>query len=421
MSEAVELVLDLSGLGSAPSTPDEFANLWDELEPALYGRDLRGRRIHSFDGPDGEVRLEVVRVPATVGMINRDTVFAVVAVRERARLNYRCKHCRATGESRYAPFVCSACPSDTKDNRVCDQHVVILDGALTPTCHDHRPHCQECAEPAVFRCAGKGCRHDKAWCARHRRQHPRDPDISYCPSCFDVTFPRCEHPRCTDIGTVRCEHVSREFRRCDKRMCTRHAARWQVFGGERMGLGLCARHSQVVGLTADEVIFRIIAGAAGGRRKERLPSLQGFAHTLRRCRHVDLAIDYPRIHRMLSTEANALRNNKQAATALERARPDWDRQLTALHDVSREGTRLVERLKGLVIEKNARSGHEVAAAIELAEYKAPSSRGGITRPGMLFVKVPQHLRGLFIGTGGQAIRHYSEVLGVKVQIEGGRR
>ncbi|MEV2224516.1 KH domain-containing protein [Nocardia vinacea] len=418
MSEAVELVLDLSHLRDAPSTPEEFANLWDELEPALHGRDFRQRPICCFDAPEGEVRLEVVRLPAAVGLIDEDTAFAVVAVREGPRLHYRCKHCRTIGESRYAPFVCSACPSDTNDNRVCDQHVVILDGALTPTCQDHRPRCQQCAEWAVFRCAGRACRYDKAWCVSHRRQHPRDPDISYCPSCFEVTFPHCEYPRCTDIGTVRCEHVTRGFRQCEKRMCTRHAKRWQVFGGERMGLGQCARHSEVVGLTADEVMFRIIAGASGRRRQERLPSLQGFAHTLRKCRHEDLAIDYPRIHRLLGAEGNAVRENRQAATAYDRARPDWDRQLATISGDSAEGARLVERLKALV---NSRSGHEVAAAIELAEYKAASTRSGNARPAMLFVKVPQHVRGLFIGSRGEAIRYYSEQLGVRVQIEGGRR
>lgn len=421
MNETVELVLDVSGLRGAPGTPEEFAKLWDELEPALHGRDLRQRSVHEFDGPDGEVRLEVVRLPAGIGRVDEDTMFAVVAVRERPRLLYRCKDCRTAGEARYAPFICAACPPDTRDNRVCDKHAVILDGALTPTCEDHHPRCQQCAALAVFRCAGKACRRERAWCAAHRRKHPRDPDIDYCPSCYGEVFPRCEQPNCPDVGTVRCEYVSRSFHQCTQRMCTKHAMRWQVFGGERMGLGQCAGHAALAGLAPDELMFRIIAGATSRRRSERLPSLQGFAHNLRITGHQELAIDYPRIHRLLAAEANAVRGNRMAATAFDRTRPEWDRQLAAVAQTAQEGERLVEQLKTLVISSNPGFGQEVAAAIELAEYKSASSRGGNTRPAMLFVKVPDHLRGRFIGSKGQGIRFYSEKLGVRVQIEGGRR
>ncbi|MGW0055619.1 hypothetical protein [Nocardia nova] len=412
MNQAIELVLDLRQLRDAPSTPEEFRALWAELEPALHGRDLRQGPTHQLDSPDGEIRLEVVWIPADVERIDESTPISVVAVRERPRVQYRCKHCGA-----YAPFTCSACPAEAKNNRVCDRHVVILDGALTPVCREHRPACEQCDDPAEFRCAGRACRREKGWCARHRRPHPRDPDIDYCPSCYDAAFPHCETPGCQDIGTVRCEHVSQSFQHCPQRMCTRHATRWQVFGSERVGLGLCANHSRVRGGAPADLVFEIITGAAGRRRPERLPSLQGFAHTLRNCGHRDLAIDYAGIHRLLQATEPEVRGNRAAAQAFDRSKAGWAAAAAAVATTAHEGERLMEKLRELVIAANPRSGTEVAAAIELAEYK-PSRN---TRPAMLFVKVPEHLRGRFIGSGGQGIRFYTAQLGMKVQIEGGRR
>ncbi|GAA3431794.1 hypothetical protein [Kutzneria kofuensis] len=416
MSDAVELVLDLRGTRATPTNSEEYKQLWDDLEPALHGCALRQRRVHELDGPDGEIRLEVVWLPEGFDRVTPDTVFSVVAVRERPRLHYRCKECQAVGESRYAPFVCTACPSDTRNNRVCDQHVVILDGSLTPTCPEHRPSCRGCGAPAVFRCAGKACRRERAWCAAHRRAHPRDPDVDYCPSCFDEAFPRCEQPHCQDVGTVRCEHFSRSFEQCERRMCTRHAMRWQVFGGERIGLGQCDRHRVRGALDPSEVVFRIITGAALRKSRERLPSLQGFAHTLRRF-DPDLATDYPGIRRLLEAEGNTMRGNRAATAALERARHDWDRQLDGAAALHQQGLQLVERLRALVIRNDGQFGHELAAALVLAEYKAARN----SRPAMLFVKLRDDLRGRFVGRGGAAIRSYSEQLGVRVQLEGSQR
>ena len=47
--------------------------------------------------------------------------------------------------------------------------------------------------------------------------------------------------------------------------------------------------------------------------------------------------------------------------------------------------------------------------------------GQVTRRAKLFVNVPENLRGLFIGAGGARKRRYAELLGVDVDIEGGRR
>ena len=140
----------------------------------------------------------------------------------------------------------------------------------------------------MFWCAGNSCRRRVAWCQQHRKQHPQDPDVAYCPSCFATEFPPCEHPGCQAIGTVTCEHVSRTMEPCGRRMCTRHARRWQVFGGERLGLGRCTAHSRLTGLP-EEIVFQIVVGASIRRRPERLPSLAGFGHSLRLTGHLQLS------------------------------------------------------------------------------------------------------------------------------------
>ncbi|MFC8043920.1 hypothetical protein [Nocardia sp. NPDC057353] len=420
MTDAVELVLDLRETRTKHDSATGFAGLWEALEPALHGRDLRDRRVHSFDGPDGTIRLEIVRVPAAVLTIDRNTAFSVVAIRESPTLRYRCKHCAANSAARYAPFVCAACPAEGTDNRVCDQHVVILDGALTPSCQDHRPHCEQCSAPAVFRCAGTNCRHHRAWCANHRRQHPRDPDINYCPSCFEIAFPQCSSTGCTHIGTVRCEHFSAEYRQCDTRMCTRHALRWQVYGGERMGLAQCGPHSRINGLSGEEIVARIIVGTAARRNRERMPSLRGFGHTLRRYRP-EFVSDFTRLHRVLCSQSDGLRGHKRFASALGRARADWDNQLGVITRGNEQGERLVGRLRELVVGQVPRGGAEIAAALTMADYNPPADHRGRSRRGILFIHLPEQYRGLFIGAQGRGIRFYSEQLGVDVRFEGDRR
>lgn len=410
MTSDVEVVLDLRGLHRTPSTPAGFADLWTSVEPALAGRDLSRRPVHELEGSDGLLRLEIVRLPPGTELVGEHTRFSIVAVRETARLRYRCAHC--PDQNTYGPFVCTSCPQDG-DNRVCDEHVVIVDGALIATCPKHRPACQ-CGAPATFRCAGKACRREKAWCGRHGRKHPRDHDVDYCLPCYDLTFPNCDTQSCGDVGSVRCEHVSPDFRSCGKRMCTRHASRWQVFGGERVGLGRCSHHSQVRALPPDEVLFQIIAGAALRKRKERLPSLHGFAYNLRGVKQYDLALDYVWIHRTVLALSQRAQRDSTVSGAMADAKPLWDNQAAAIISNAQDGRRLVEQLRGLVPPA-------LAATIAYADYRPPSHRGGATRRALLFVKVPEHQRGQFIGPKGANIKSYRDSLGVDVQIEGGRR
>jgi hypothetical protein len=272
----------------------------------------------------------------------------------------------------------------------------------------------QCGTPATFRCGGKACRSDKAWCDAHRRRHPRDPDVDYCPSCYEITFPSCDTRSCPDVGIVRCEHASPDFRRCGRRMCTRHASRWQVFGGERVGLGRCSHHSQVHALPPEEVLFQIITGASLRRNNERLPSLLGFAHNLRGVRKNDLALNFEWIYRTVTALIHRTRHDATVSAKTAEAKPLWDRQIGEIREAAVQGRRLVEQLRAFVPSA-------LAATIEYADYRPESRRGGVHRRAMLFVKVPEHQRGLFIGSRGAGIKSYSERLGVDVKIEGGGR
>ena len=93
---------------------------------------------------------------------------------------------------------------------------------------------------------------------------------------------------------------------CGRRMCTRHARRWQVFGGERLGLGRCSAHSRLTELPPEEIVFQIVVGASIRKRAERLPSLAGFGHSLRLTDHLQLSVDYPAIFKMLTSLDNSI-------------------------------------------------------------------------------------------------------------------
>ena len=418
----VELILDVRNLRTPPQDRNGFLALWARVERALRGRDLRGSPACVVDaGAEGKLRLEVTRIASDAGTVSAQTRFSVVAVREEPQLRHRCRECADQSIERYGPFRCSV--REGGEHRVCDLHVSILDGSLMPTCGAHRPRCRDCEQPATFRCAGRACRHQTAWCDQHRRSRPHESDVDYCPSCHTREFPRCEKPGCTGTGTVACEYLSRAFQACGQPVCALHAWRWQVFGGERLGLGRCSAHADVTRLPPAELIFQIVAGAAARRRRERLPSLYGFAHTFRRAGQPNLALDYKRVMGMLTRLAADLDRTVTglaAADLIRKTWPTWERQLKDIEAAAAEGERLVTRLKQVVRSEVPGRGPALAAAISLAEYRPARVRSGARRA-LLFVHVPPDKHELFTGTDDRHRRRYEALLGVRVRIEGGKR
>ncbi|MFG2819840.1 KH domain-containing protein [Kitasatospora sp. NPDC048365] len=411
----VEAVLDLRGWSAPIGGQDDLAALWTQLEPTLYGRPLRGGAVHSWDAEPGTVRLEILRVAPGVPVLAPDTRVDLVAVREPARLVHRCAACDRQGRSGYGVFRCRGCSDDGRPDLVCVDHAVLLDGALTPSCPDHHPRCQECGDHADFWCAGTGCRTRRSWCGRHRTSHPQDPDTDYCPGCYRLAFPVCEEGGCASVGTVTCDWADHAGRPCGRQACTRHARRWQVFGAERVGLGLCRAHSAVVGLPADRLLHQICVGAT---RKPgvRMPSLQAFGHNLRNCGHRELAVDYRAIRGVL----DGLRG--RVGPAMERATAGWDRELGELRGRAAEGEQILLALQQLLLRQDPRWGAEIAAGLRLQEFKAARTGGpGGGRPALLWVHLPADLQGRFIGPQGSRIRSYSEQLGVDIRLADGNR
>ena len=417
----VEVVLDLRDCTDPPTTKDDFRALWAAVEPALFRQDLRRRRFHEFEGGAGRIVLEVVRVADHVREAGPATRFGVVGVRESARIRYKCRQCAADDVVRYGPFICRTCDpgagNGPADNRVCDRHVSILDGALTATCGEHRPDCAGCRRRANFRCNGPRCRRDGvAWCDDHRRPHPGNTDLDYCPTCSDILFPPCAASGCADLGSIRCEHVEATGRACGRRMCSRHGSRWQVFGGERLGLGRCPAHVQVRGLPASEVLRQIVAGA-GRRRSERLPSLRGFAFNLRVCMHRALAVDYDRIVTELAAASDRMTTDRDVADALAKAWPRWRQEHHDIRVANAHGEELVALLRTMVLQHDPRYGPEIAASVQLAEYNPAVARADRSRRALLYVRLPEHLRGRLKGKGRSLIQLYGARLDAEIRFE----
>jgi hypothetical protein len=428
----IDVVLDLSGVAEPPADPGAVAQWWTTIEGALVGRVLgRGSRHSLVNGAD-EVVVDVMRT--TAALVTERTRFGIVAIVSPPGLRYRCRECSAASRTVYGPYVCRTCADVAPDrSRLCEAHVVFLPGSLVSTCNDHAASCSElgCASPADLWCTGPHCRTRKAWCRRHARTNTARTGVlgsdagsgpgwsdgaTYCAHCYDDLFPTCSSRGCVDAGTIRCEHVDDADRPCGNRVCNRHGMRWQVYGPNHLGLGRCQVHRNVR-VAATEVIRQIVLGTSR-RRHQRLPTLASFAHILRRSGHDDLALDSRRIHGLLGPYGH--HGRKEVREKVAQSERGWGEQVAAATAANHEGASLVARLKAILPQyMSPFQADQLAVEISLAQYKPP--RPGSDRPGMLFVKVPESSRGLFIGPRGATINGLSAALGVKVAIEGGGR
>ncbi|GGO65898.1 hypothetical protein [Nonomuraea cavernae] len=416
----VEAVLDLRQWAEPMAKgPDGLVELWSRLEPTLLGRDLVPGRTHSWQAEHGTISLEILRLAPGQGPVTAETRFGLAAIREQADLVYRCATCAKQGRTGYASFRCRWCADAGQPERCCVEHAVILDGALTPSCPSHHPACRECRRPAAFWCGGESCRAKVAFCAQHRRSHPHDNDVDYCAGCYQLAFPVCRQPSCTAVGTVFCDWLDSSGKPCKLAACTKHARRWQVFGAEKLGLGLCGRHSAVRGLPPEELLMQICSAAAS--RRLRMPSLAAFGFNLRNSGHRELAVDYRSIRAKLAAlrpRSSGKRYGEALTRALTKAATDWDRELERLGGHAATGEQLTDRLRRLVRETDPGFGDRIAAGLRLAEYK-PERSGG--RSATLWVHLPEDLQGAFIGRGGARIKDYQQRLGVVIRLEGNTR
>jgi hypothetical protein len=218
--------------------------------------------------------------------------------------------------------------------------------------------------------------------------------------------------------------------------------RWQVFGGEAMGLGLCAQHGRIPGVSKpEEIVRQILAGtylrSLESRDSEAMPSLRGLAHTLRKLGHPNCAVDYNWIHgvpdwieEVIAPQvpggdgfAAAIRQRRSGKTRGGHLRT-WQSELAAIRRDSDRGEDLVEYLRELVRDVLGHQGEATASALSLAEYKAPRQVQGQRRSGTLFIHLAQAYRGGFIGNRGANIKYFASKLserepgGVSIHFEG---
>ncbi|GIE76715.1 hypothetical protein Aph02nite_26650 [Actinoplanes philippinensis] len=398
---AVDVILDLRQWPDRVRDPAGLTALWDQVERALDGTDLRRRPENRVTLARGVVAVRLARAEAAA-VIRRDTAVRVVNVLEKPRLRHPCRACVTPGRESEGVFRCPGCDDG---GRLCAGHAQVLDGALIGTCRRHRPACAECGATATYRCTGPGCRGRSAHCDRHRRSRAGATGWAYCPGCHGTLFPDCAIAKCGNVGSAGCEFTDDRLRGCGQRLCPEHLRRWQVYGPERLGLALCARHETALGtVPAAELIRRIVGGTwarhQSDRRADPLPSLRAFGYTLRNFKHFTQANDPHWIRKTLTASGDAFGPAAAKVRDFVRlrdtgtARP-WQREIEELDGDRGSGEKLLDQARAVLRAQGGRDGARMAGELSLGGYIAPRRIGGEDRPGQLYVLVPRARRDLF--------------------------
>ncbi|MEU8657508.1 hypothetical protein [Actinoplanes philippinensis] len=398
---AVDVILDLRQWPDRVRDPAGLTALWDQVERALDGTDLRRRPENRVTLARGVVAVRLARAEAAA-VIRRDTAVRVVNVLEKPRLRHPCRACATPGRESEGVFRCPGCDDG---GWLCAGHAQVLDGALIGTCRRHRPACAECGTTATTRCPGPGCRGRSAHCDKHRRSRAGGTGWAYCPGCHGTLLPDCAIAKCGNVGSAGCEFTDDRLRGCGQRLCPEHLRRWQVYGPERLGLALCARHETALStVPAAELIRRIVGGTwvrhQSDRRADPLPSLRAFGYTLRNFKHFTQANDPHWIRRTLTASGDAF--GPAAAKVREfvrlrdtgTARP-WQREIEELDGDRGSGEKLLDQARAVLRAQGGRDGARMAGELRLGGYIAPRRIGGEDRPGQLYVLVPRGRRDLF--------------------------
>ncbi|MER7583761.1 hypothetical protein [Kitasatospora sp. NPDC097691] len=430
----VPVLLDLRDYRDVPGTAEGFVALWAQVEPTVLTLDPRqGARVVLDFGEAGRVGVWFLDPLAAPRPLTAATAFEVRGVLEPPQVRYACDTCRTTGTETYAPFSCPGCGEGSRPGRVCDAHVVLLDGSLRASCPRHVPQCR-CGAPARAWCGGPRCRAGRAWCADHLVRHPNDPSLAYCGDCYGERFPSCEQPGCPATALIRCEH--RTLARlgtddaCGSRMCAEHSTRWQIYGPYSRGLALCRQHHRELrSATPEELVDLVLAGtavrarhhvrhhvqsAADGRRRQAfLPRLSVVRHIFINTRGTVLdmgALDalFAGLERRIPRPGQA-GGSRLTETALrllgqhEASRREDVRRFREGHEEGRAHfARLVELLR-------ASGKFEMAEAVTFSDYRSRSR--------ILYVRVPSELRGRFFGTKRAHVNELKQRLGIDIQLE----
>jgi hypothetical protein len=392
----VPLLLDLRGFLDVPRDPAGYQALWSEIEPVVARLAPHEHDRYDLNAADrGVVGIQFIDPASGPVRFDASTRFAIRGILEPPRIRYACTTC-----ARYAPFTCTGCGTAERPGRVCDEHVAVLDLNFDKvTCVRHRPSCH-CGQSATFWCPGTGCRRAKAWCDRHRTSHPGDPATSYCPDCYADRFPACGFAGCAGTGSLACEYADDRLSVCGARYCARHGYRWQIFWPQGRGLALCPRHhGQLGSLDRRGLLLRVVAGTALRQH--------------RTVRHIFInvrkdVIDLGELTKLFQDLRRRLGDRPVEREMARLIEQDEGRlaaaNSTALADKV-AGQKLFADLKRLLV---ARGQQDLAATVVYSEY--------ISRSNLLWVRVPEHLVGLFKGARHANVNALGEQLGVTIRV-----
>ncbi|MFE6056345.1 hypothetical protein ACFQ6N_36850 [Kitasatospora sp. NPDC056446] len=426
----VPVLLDLRGYLDVPGTAEGLVALWARVEPTVLTLDPRqGARVVLDFGAAGRAGVWFLDPLAAPRPLTAATPFEVRGVLEPAQVRYACDTCRAAGTETYAPFSCPGCGDGTRPGRVCDAHVLLLDGSLRASCARHAPQCR-CGQPARAWCGGPRCRATRAWCADHLVRHPNDPAFVYCRDCYGERFPSCEQSGCPATALVRCEHRTLEQLAtgdaCGSRMCAEHTTRWQIYGPYSRGLALCRLHHRGLrSATPEALVDLVLAGTAlrarhraspgsdGPRRQAFLPRLSVVRHIFINTRGTVLdmgALDalFTGLERRIPRDGRSggTRLTEAALQLLRRHEPSRREDVRRFVADQGEGRAHFDRLLELL---RSTGKSELAAAVVFSDYRSRSR--------ILYVKVPPDLRGRFYGTKRSHVNELKQRLGIDIQLE----
>ncbi|MFO0646579.1 MAG: hypothetical protein U0326_10105 [Polyangiales bacterium] len=411
----VEVILDVREFLGPASTRAELQALWAGVEHVLTGYPLQDYPIPW--GSYGKVSLTLA--VSARGTWTPETPVAIQGVIHRTVPGRVCEVCLESDAEnpRYAPFTCRCKPCrDARSSiALCEEHAVIPSGGEGSFHPKHAPRCPRCGAQATFWCDGS-C--NQAWCNDHGKSHPSSRDHAYCEGCYDDFFPACSVAGCTNLGTLRCEHVTSPTgsASCRRWVCSIHGIRWQVYGdSEKNGLARCTLHANIPSLPQDEILRQILYGTVlrqirngdkdhGPAHHPRLPRLRAMNFIYRNAGQS--SPNYPELHaafvRAAASTSDA-REGQLLKQRLQQHMPELSKELAQLRGNT---TVLRDRLRSLLLDSGLT---EVAEAIEIVDYKPAKDANA---KDLAFWRLPDPLKGHFIGRGGQTIRSLSDRLGV---------
>lgn len=427
----IDLEIDFRDYAESPKTPRDFISFWNSFAPLLVGRNLESGVTREIERkPQGTFRISVMSAIHGSVLITENTRFAIRSILEKSRTKRFCAECRRSGQNQFGIYSCPTCYQANQEDWLCDSHAVILHGGMAldkpprANCQDHAPLCS-CRQKAVYWCQGPNCRRKVAWCSQHCKQHPNDAGIFYCPKCYEKFFPACYNEMCKNTATGICEYITIDGKSCERRLCSRHISRWQIYGPHKIGLGLCQEHCRIKNLQDSQIIYQIVAATATRKMNEPrafhdLPSLQSVKHIFLKARSRNYGLEA--VNQMfvdiIARTGNQSPLQSSMMKLLDKHKQFRQQNIIRDQQEKQQGLQIFEQLKQLLYQMEQ---NEIAEKIVFSDYRPKNEKiisDSGPKVGTLYIRLPDDLRGRLIGKGGSNIKQIEIRLnGVSVKFE----